>query len=101
METKALTVTEQRVARIKSEIELADAMVAKVLEPGIDYGLHPGTNSQVLKDPGANTLNHAFNCYPKAEVLYREVTDVRIAYVIVSANIFIRGRCFPLNPSTS
>ena len=79
---KSLTVTEQKVARIQSEIALADALVEKVLLPGIDYGLHPGTNSQALKDPGANTIINAFGCYPKAEVLYREVSDVRISYVI-------------------
>lgn len=80
--SNALTVTEQKVARIRAEIDLADALVEKVLEEGIDYGLHPGTNSHALKDPGANTIMQAFNCYPKAEVLYREVTDVRISYVI-------------------
>lgn len=78
----ALAVTDQKVARIRAEIELSDALVEKVLEPGIDYGLHPGTNSQALKDPGANTIINAFGCYPKAEVLYREVSEVRISYVI-------------------
>lgn len=82
METKALTVTEQKLSRVKAEIALADALVAKVLEPGIDYGLHPGTNSQVLKDPGSNTIINAFNCYPQARVLYRDVTEERISYVI-------------------
>lgn len=81
-QTKTLTVTEQKVARIQADIALADALVEKVLEPGIDYGLHPGTNSQALKDPGANTIINAFNCYPKAEVLFREVSDTRISYVI-------------------
>jgi len=79
---KALTVTEQRVARIRGEIALSDALVQNVLEPGIDYGIHPGTRSQALKDPGANTIINAFNCYPKAEVLFREVSNDRIAYVI-------------------
>jgi hypothetical protein len=83
MTTKtALTVTEQRVARIRGEIALSDALVEKVLEPGIDYGLHPGTRSQALKDPGANTIINAFGCYPKAEVLFREVNEDRISYVI-------------------
>jgi len=81
-QSNALTVTDQRVARVKSEIELADALVVKVLEPGIDYGLHPGTKSQALKDPGAATIINAFNCYPKAEILFREVTDTKISYVI-------------------
>ncbi len=81
-QTKTLTVTEQKVARIKAEIELSDALVEKVLEPGIDYGIHPGTQSQALKDPGANTIINAFGCYPKAEVLFREVSDTRISYVI-------------------
>lgn len=78
----ALMVTEQKVAMIQAEIALSDALVERVLLPGIDYGLHPGTNSQALKDPGSNTVINAFGCYPKAEVLYREVTDVRISYVI-------------------
>lgn len=82
MTSKALTVTEQRVARIKAEIQLSDALVEQVLEAGIDYGLHPGTRSQALKDPGANTIINAFNCYPKAEVLYREVSEGKISYVI-------------------
>ncbi|KKL52678.1 hypothetical protein LCGC14_2283100, partial [marine sediment metagenome] len=71
----------RKVARIQADIALADALVEKVLEPGIDYGLHPGTRSQALKDPGAATIINAFNCYPKAEVLFREVTDVKISYV--------------------
>lgn len=77
-----LSVTDQKVARIRAEIELSNALVEKVLEPGVDYGLHPGTSSQALKDPGASTIINAFNCYPKAEVLYREVSDTRISYVI-------------------
>lgn len=81
-QANALTVTDQRVAKVKAEIELADALVVKVLEPGIDYGLHPGTKSQALKDPGASTLINSFLCYPKAEILFREVTDVKISYVI-------------------
>ena len=82
MTTTNLTVTDLSLARIKSEIELCDALVEKVLMAGVDYGLHPGTNSQALKDPGASTIINAFGCYPKAEVLYREVTDTRISYVI-------------------
>jgi len=78
----ALIVTDQKVAKIKADIALADALVEKVLEAGVDYGLHPGTKSQALKDPGAATIIIAFNCYPKAEVLFREVTDTRISYVI-------------------
>ncbi len=81
-QTNALTVTDQKVARIKSEIALADALVEKVLLAGIDYGIHPGTRSQALKDPGAATIINAFGCYPKAEILFREVSDVRISYVI-------------------
>lgn len=83
METEnALTVTDQRVARIKTDIALADALVQKVLEPEIDYGIHPGTKSHALKDPGAATIINAFNCYPKAEILFREVTDTKISYVM-------------------
>ena len=78
----ALMVTEQKVARIQAEIALSDALVERVLLPGIDYGLHPGTNSQALKDPGANTVINAFGCYPKAEILYRRVDEDRISYVI-------------------
>ena len=75
-----LSVTEQRVARVRAELELSDTLVEKVLEKGIDYGLHPGTNSFALKDPGANTIINAFNCYPKAEVLFREVAEPRSSY---------------------
>jgi len=78
----ALVVTEQRVARIKADIALSDALVQNVLEAGVDYGQHPGTKSQALKDPGAATIINAFNCYPKAEILFREVTDTKISYVI-------------------
>jgi len=81
-QANSLIVTEQKVARIQADIALADALVEKVLEAGVDYGLHPGTNSQALKDPGANTIINAFNCYSKAEVLFREVSDTRISYVI-------------------
>ena len=79
---KDLTITEQSIARIRAELAFSDALVDQVLEPGIDYGLHPGTRSQALKDPGANTLINSFGCYPKAEVLFREVNEDRISYVI-------------------
>jgi len=79
---KSLTVTETKLARIRAELAFSDQLVEKVLESGIDYGLHPGTRSQALKDPGANTLINAFGCYLKAEILYREVNEDRISYVI-------------------
>ena len=83
METEnALVVTDQRVARIKTDIALADALVQRGLEPDVDYGIHPGSKSHALKDPGAATIINAFNCYPKAEILFREVTDTKISYVI-------------------
>lgn len=78
---RSMVVTEEKVARIQAELDLSDALVQKVLKPGIDYGLHPGTQSQALKDPGANTIINAFGCYAKAEVLFREVSDIRISYV--------------------
>lgn len=78
---RSMIVTEEKVARVQAELDLSDALVQKVLKPGIDYGLHPGTNSQALKDPGANTIINAFGCYPKAEILFREVSDVKISHV--------------------
>lgn len=81
MNDKALTVIDQRVALVQEDLKYSDALVQQVLKPGVDYGLHPGTSSYVLKDPGANTLINAFNCYPKADVLFREVSEVMISYV--------------------
>lgn len=81
-ETTQLTIAQQRVAKVKEEINLAETMVETVLEKGIDWGLHPGTISYALKDPGANTLINAFNCYPKPKILFREVTDTKISYVL-------------------
>lgn len=85
--TEVMTV-EQKIAKVKSDISLAESMVETVLEKGIDWGLHPGTDSYALKDPGASKLINAFNCYSKAEVLYREVTDSKISYVFEVSLIY-------------
>jgi len=84
-----LTVAQQKMIKVKEDMDLAELMVMNVLEKGLDWGLHPGTSSFALKDPGASTLINAFNCYPQPKILYREVTEVKIAYVL---NVYLISR---------
>lgn len=80
--TTELTIVEKSITRIKQEINLAERMVEEVLTKDFDWGIHPGTTSYALKDPGASKLINSFNCYSDPEILYRESTKEKISFVI-------------------
>lgn len=80
--TTELTIVDKSIARVKQEINLAERMVEEVLAKDFDWGIHPGTSSYALKDPGASKLINSFNCYSDPEILYRESTKNKISFVI-------------------
>lgn len=80
--TTELTIVEKSITRVKQEINLAERMVEEVLDKDLDWGIHPGTTSYALKDPGASKLINSFNCYSDPEILYRESTKDKISFVI-------------------
>lgn len=63
-------------------IKLAEELVMNVLEPGIDWGIHPGTTSYALKDPGAAKIINAFRCYSDPEIIRHVADDKEITFVI-------------------
>jgi hypothetical protein len=78
------------IAVTKQTIEQAEKLVATVLEPEIDYGLHPGTNSMAVKDSGAAKIANAFNTYPEHAILHITEQDDLISYLI-QARLIHRG----------
>lgn len=81
-EVTPIVLTDQAIATIKHNIDMAQKLVYEVLEEDIDYGIHPGTESMALRDPGASKIANAFNTYPEHIILHaREDEDV-ISYLI-------------------
>ena len=84
-----LKLTDLAIQTIAENIKQAEKLVFTVLEKDIDYGLHPGTESLALRDPGASKIANAFNTYPVHIMLHtREDEDV-ISY-LVQANLISR-----------
>jgi hypothetical protein len=71
-------------------IQQAEKLVSTVLEPDIDWGLHPGTNSMALKDSGGSKIANAFNTYPEHTILHLAENDDLISY-LVQAKLIHRG----------
>lgn len=67
--------TDEAIAVTVANMRQAEALVAQVLEKGIDYGRTPGTPQDGLWDPGASKLINAFNCYPEYKVLHKVEED--------------------------
>lgn len=74
--------TEADIKAVADTIKLAEELVMNVLEPGIDWGLHPGTASYALKDPGAAKVLNAFNCYSDPDIIREVADDHEISFVI-------------------
>lgn len=85
----ALELTEKAIQTIQHNIQMAERLVMTVLEKDVDYGIHPGTNSFALRDPGASKIINAFNCYPDHKILYSQETDEIITFQ-VQANLISR-----------
>lgn len=85
----ALELTEEAIQTIQHNIQMAERLVMTVLEKDIDYGIHPGTDSFALRDPGASKIINAFNCYPDHKILYSQETDEIITFQ-VQANLISR-----------
>lgn len=87
--TEPIQLTEQAISTIQQNIHMSERLVMEVLEKDIDFGIHPGTNSMALRDPGASKINNAFNTYPDYKVLYQEEADTLITFHI-QANLIDR-----------
>jgi len=85
----ALKLTEEAIATIQSNIQMAERLVMSVLEKDVDYGIHLGTDSFALRDPGASKIINAFNCYPDHKILYSQETEEIITFQI-QANLISR-----------
>lgn len=85
----ALKLTEEAIQTIQNNIEMAQRLVMNVLEKDVDYGIHPGTDSLALRDPGASKIINAFNCYPDHKILYSQETNEIITFQI-QANLISR-----------
>jgi len=86
-----ITTSEAAIIKVNQDMILAEQLVKQVLEPGVDFGIHPGTKSLALKDPGANKIFNAFECYPTATILHVEETPELIAYR-VQVSLLTRGQ---------
>jgi len=78
------------IAITRETIEQAEKLVFTILEPEIDWGLHPGTDSMALKDSGGSKIANGFNCYPEHTVLHLTENDELISYLI-QAKLIHRG----------
>jgi len=85
----ALELTEEAIQTIQHNIQMAERLVMTVLEKDVDYGIHPGTDSFALRDPGASKITNTFNCYPDHKILYSQETDEIITFQ-VQANLTSR-----------
>jgi hypothetical protein len=77
-----IQLNEAAIQNIQHNIRMAEKLVMEVLEEGVDYGLHPGTNSLALRDPGASKIANAFNTYPEHIILHSREEDDIISYLI-------------------
>lgn len=82
-EAQALVkLSDEQIEAISLSISQAEKLVATVLEPGIDFGIHPGTSSMALRESGGSKIANAFNCYPEHTILHIREDDEVISYLI-------------------
>ena len=74
--------TDAQIDSIRQTILQAEKLVFTVLEGGVDYGPHPGTDSLALKDCGASKIANAFNCYPEHVILHLTENEDLVSYLI-------------------
>jgi len=77
-----IKLSDDDIKAITETIQQAEKLVTSVLQPDIDYGLHPGTSSMALKDTGGSTIANAFNCYPEHAILHLREDDEVISYLV-------------------
>jgi hypothetical protein len=74
--------TDEQITSIGESIKQAEKLVTTVLEPDIDFGIHPGTSSMALRDSGGSKIANAFNCFPDYTILNIREDDEVISYLI-------------------
>jgi len=77
-----VTLSDRDIATTVETIAQAEKLVETVLEPDIDYGLHPGTNSMAVKDSGSAKITNAFNTYPEHTILHVTERDDMLSYLV-------------------
>jgi len=86
---EVIKLTDLAIETIADNIKQAEKLVFTVLEKDVDYGIHPGTDSYALRDPGASKIINAFNCYADHKILYSQETEDLITFQI-QANLISR-----------
>lgn len=77
-----IKLSDEQIESISESIKQAEKLVTNVLEPDIDFGLHPGTSSMALRDSGGSKIANAFNCYPEHTILHIREDEEVISYLI-------------------
>jgi hypothetical protein len=72
-------------------IHQAEKLVMEVLEPGIDFGIHPGTSSMALKDCGASKIANAFNTYPEHTILHYVEKEGDLISCLIQTKLILRN----------
>lgn len=70
------------IEKMSEQIQLAERLVATVMEEGIDFGNTPGTQGKGLWDPGAAKVIRAFGLHTKHDVIFHEESDNLISWTI-------------------
>ncbi len=84
------TLSPAAIQAITYDLQMAEQLVTRVLEQGIDYGQIPGVQGKGLWDPGAAKIMNAFECYPRHTFLFREESD-KVITAVIEATIIHRG----------
>lgn len=81
-------VTRERLAQVLEEQNLLSEFVQKALKEGYHYGLHPGTQTKVLKKPGAEELCRLYKLQPSYDILTGPTPED-----VAAGRIYYRIRC--------
>lgn len=86
-EAPVVELTEQGITTVAHNIQMAEKLVTTVLERDVDYGIHPGTSSYALRDPGASKISNAFNLYPQHTILFSREDEEAISFIVQASLI--------------
>lgn len=66
-----------RIQELIAQKKMVDQLIAELMEPGVDYGIVPGTDKPTLYQSGAEKLCQLFNLRPEWEKVYDEIDTGR------------------------
>ncbi len=90
-ETGTAKLTQQAIATITEQMNLAEDLVNRLLHPGIDYGVTPGTQGPGLWDAGASKIIRAFRTYAEHKIIYHEESDDLVSWTIEAQLVNFAG----------